>query len=146
MSFDIEKAVVERIAFFENFSRETVTLDALKKLYAPNVHYHRPFHDVDGIEEILSDYNRMFDQYDEITFKETAHAASGSTAFISWKTFVKAGKKQGEFDSVTRLLFDEKGLVKDAFVIYDTSIFYEAVPILGPLMKWVRKKHLRNRK
>lgn len=127
------------MAWIESLSKETVTLDALKKLYAPNVHYHDPFHDVDGIESIHKIYDKMFDQMDEIKIKVTGHAVNGSMAFISWKTLVTAGKKQGEFEGTTRLLFDENGLVKDSFDYCDASILFEGVPILGCIIKWIRR-------
>ena len=48
-------------------------------------------------------------------------------------------KKLETIEGTTRLVFDEKGLLKDTVNYYDASIVFETVPIFGSLLKWLRK-------
>lgn len=135
----MEKIVVDHVAWIESLSKETVSMDALKKVYSSDVHYHDPFHDVVGIDSIHKIYNGMFEQFDEVEIKVTGQAVNGTMAFVSWKMSVKAKKKQGDIEGTTRLRFDENGLIRESLDFYDASIFFEAIPVLGCLMRWIRK-------
>ena len=141
MSVSIEKILIEHVKWIEGLSKASVGTGILREIYAPDVHYCDPFHDVVGVESIHKIYEKMFDQMDEVKITVTGRAVNGNMAFVSWRMSVRKKKKRGEMEGATRLRFDEKGLVIELVDFYDASIiFEEAVPILGCFMKWLRKR------
>jgi hypothetical protein len=137
MGFDIDK----HIAWVEHLYDEQQTVEDLKQIYSLDVHYRDPFQEVIGVDRrVHAICEKVFDQMDQISIQVTGHAVNGNVAFISWKMNVTYEKKLETIEGTTRLVFDEKGLVKDTVDYYDASIVFETVSVLGSSLKWLRKR------
>lgn len=136
MSFDIDK----HITWIEHLYDEHFTVDDLKQVYSLDVHYRDPFDDVIGVDRMHAICEKAFTQMDQIIIKVTGHAVNGDVAFISWKMDAIYKKKLAMIEGTTRLVFDERGLVKDTVDFYDASIVFETIPVLGSFLKWLRKR------
>jgi len=77
---------------------------------------------------------KVFDQMDQISIQVTEHAVNGNVAFNSWKVNVTYKKKLETIEGT------KKGLVKATVDYDDASIVFETVPVLGSLLKWLRKR------
>jgi len=89
-------------------------METLQKIFAPDVYYHDPFHDVTGAESIHKIYIKVFEKMDETRIKVNGYAVNGFMAFVSLKISVSMKKKKGELEGTTCLVFDENGLVKES--------------------------------
>lgn len=130
----------EHISWLENLCKENITNEELRKVYSPEVHYRDPFQDVVGIDRVHAVFDKAFGELDDFKIKVTGHAVneSMSTAFISWRMSVTKKKKQMTLEGTTRLLFDDGGLVKESVDFTDASVLFEAIPILGFVLRWIR--------
>lgn len=129
------------VAFYE-----TVHPDALARLdaiYSPDAVFKDPFNAVRGRDAIARIFIHMFARVDHPRFIVTERVLQGNNAFLVWDFQFTAKGKAGrhwQIHGVTHLRFRDDGLVDHHRDYWDAAEeLYEKVPLLGPLMRCLRR-------
>lgn len=135
-------------------SRIEAYIDLLEGLTAGNVQLVRdycrvdvrfrdPFneaHDVDAFVAILA---KMFAKLDDIEFRVTDRAYSSDGVFLRWVFAFRAGAGSARhtIEGVSVVKFDGQGLVIEHVDYWDAaSQVYEGIPVLGPVLRAIRRR------
>lgn len=138
----IHSGVTRVIQLYEQFTPEQ--LDHLDTCYVAQAHFKDPFNDVQGIEAIRDIFAHMFDTVDEPKFIVTEQVVQGKQAFLAWEFHFKMRRwRTGQPQCIrggTLLRFNDEGLVLMHRDYWDAAEeLYEKLPILGSLMRWLRR-------
>ena len=140
MSRDAE---LERLVrFFETISPRTVRAQ-LALVYAADACFKDPFNEVRGVAAIGAIFEHMFEQVDAPRFVVTTHVLQGLEAFLTWdfkfrmKRFSRAEQC---IRGATHIVFDAQGAVSVHRDYWDAAEeLYEKLPVLGALMRWLKR-------
>jgi steroid delta-isomerase len=127
---------------------ETLRLDSiprLEQLAAPDIHYHDPFVDARGRDNVKRVFAKMFEDIDEPRFTFTHCACDGDTCFLRWHfTCRPKSIRQGLpwiCDGVTEVRFDAEGRVAAHFEHWDAGEqVYEKLPVLRAIIRLVKRR------
>ena len=141
MNREVELARLMR--FYETI--ELTTLHAqLAEVYAPNAQFKDPFNDVSGVAAIGRIFEHMFTQVDEPHFVVTTKVLEGSQAFLTWEFLFRMKRFSKETQCIlgaTHIIFDADGKVAVHRDYWDAAEeLYEKLPVLGSLMRWLKRK------
>ena len=62
-----------------------------------------------------------------------------TVAFLSWTMTYSMKGRPGSIEATTRLRFDANGKITEYFDYWDASLAYENIPVLGFLLKRLKK-------
>ena len=141
---DPYRAAVERIVLvFERISPEGVA--ALGDIYSPHAHFKDPFNDVRGLAQVQHIFAHMFVVLDNPRFVVTRQIVDGANCFLAWEF----GFRFRRFDTTTEqcvlggshLQLGPDGRILDHRDYWDVAEeLYEKLPLLGGLMRWLKKR------
>jgi ketosteroid isomerase-like protein len=139
----IHQAVQELVHFFEQLTPQD--LDRLPKLYAPDARFKDPFNEVQGLAAIERIFVHMFEALDSPHFIVSERIVQGQQCFLVWdfqfrfKSFDKTTWQTVR--GGTHLVFNEAGQVSLHRDYWDAAEeLYEKIPLLGPLMRWLKRR------
>ncbi|MBA1147808.1 nuclear transport factor 2 family protein [Ectothiorhodospiraceae bacterium WFHF3C12] len=122
-------------ALYESLTPER--LEALEPLLSPDVRFIDPFNDVTGPAAVRRVFEHMFRQCADPRFQVLHTAMSGGTGYIQWYFFCGGVRVEG----VSRVSFDAEGRVSRHEDFWDPARqLYERVPVLGALMRLLRRR------
>lgn len=133
-------------AAFENYQRAlesltVATLDSLDDLLAPNVRFVDPFHETVGRESMKTVFQRLFDSVENLNFQIEDSASSKTGVYFRWRLTALLSGKPWEVTGITRAKFNAEGRVIEHLEYWDAaSQFYERFPILGSLLRFLRRR------
>lgn len=137
----MKQAVAAYGRFFETIAPDS--LDRLDGIVAPDVRFVDPFNDVTGIEKYRAIFRHMFDTVEQPRFTILRTAIEGDTAFYRWRfSFRRKGAVEiWTIEGMSEVRFRPDGLVAEHVDHWDAaSQLYERLPVLGALLRWVRRK------
>ena len=119
-------------------------LDRLSCYYAPDAYFKDPFNEVRGIPAIRQVFAHMFATLEQPRFVVTQKLVQDEQAFIGWEFYFRmqrwSPKVQQCIQGATLLSFDGKGYVTQHRDYWDAAEeLYEKLPLLGSLMRWLRR-------
>ena len=119
-------------------------LDRLGDYFSPAARFKDPFNDVQGLAAVRAVFAHMFAVTEDPRFAILEQALSGSTGFVRWRfRFAPRGRPQAvrEIEGVSRVLFGADGRVVEHVDYWDpVEGIYDGVPLLGPLLRLVRRQ------
>jgi steroid delta-isomerase len=125
--------------FLENLTIEDIP--SLNKFVADDVLFTDPFHHVKGLENMSNIFINLFEKVTDITFSVGKYATNGSTVYFNWNLNGNLLGKPWDVKGVTRLEFNRKIQIIEHTEYWDAaSQFYEKFPILGPLLRYFRRR------
>lgn len=136
-------ASVERIV--QLYEQLTPThLRQLDRYYATDAHFKDPFNDVRGLAAITRIFDHMFETLQDPRFVVTQRLVQDQQAFLAWQFHFRLRSWRPEVEQcingATLLRFDAQGLVNQHRDYWDAAEeLYEKLPLLGTLMRWLRK-------
>jgi ketosteroid isomerase-like protein len=142
MSTDPRVTRVEQ--FFTTLTRAAVP--EVRGIYAPDAYFKDPFNEIRGVEPIERLFEHMFDQVDAPRFTIDASLVEGDQAFLTW---VFHYRRRGSATEMTirggsHLRFDPAGRVVSHRDYWDAAEeLYEKLPLLGALMRWLKRRAAR---
>jgi hypothetical protein len=129
--------------FFETLSPASVE-DGIEAVYAPDARFKDPFNDVRGIGAIRQVFRHMYEQVDAPRFVITGTVCEGDQAFLTWDFRFRLRKwHDGEqtIRGATHIQFSVDGRVALHRDYWDAAEeLYEKLPIVGGLMRWLKRK------
>lgn len=116
-------------------------INDLKEVYADDIDFKDPIHQIVGIERLHEYFLGMDGNVLEGTFDFTEETIVGSKAYMTWDMdlTMKKPAKRIQVSGITVLEFDEK-ITKHVDYFDAGAMFYENVPILAGIIRFVKKK------
>lgn len=138
-----DAALDRAITFFEALSEQDV--DRLDAIYAPDAWFKDPFNEVRGTAAIRKVFAHMFVVMDRPRFIIRDRVSDGNQAFLVWDfefRFRRGSPRSPQcIRGCTQLRFDEHGRIAYHRDFWDAAEeLYEKLPVLGALMRWLRRK------
>ena len=143
MPTDTRAAIDHLCIWFESLSPDT--LARLGEFYTADARFKDPFNEVQGIPAITRVFEHMFHSLSEPRFVVTGRLVDGAQCFLTWEFRFRFLR----FDTVTQqvvrggshLRLTPDGRVSNHRDYWDAAEeLYEKLPVLGGLMRWLRKK------
>jgi steroid Delta-isomerase len=127
--------------YLECLTAETVP--QMAELVASDVRFIDPFHDVSGAASMQRVFAAIFVSLKNVRFTVIDRSWSGNAWYLRWH--FEGERHQGgqifAFDGMSELSFDAEGRVCLYRDHWDAaSGFYEKLPVLGVLLRWLRRK------
>lgn len=117
------------------------TVDVLAALYAEGAHFRDPFNDVRGRAAVARIFSHMFEQVDAPRFEVHSAMSEGADAWLDWTMHLELRGRAMKIEGATRLRFDGAGQVAEHRDYWDAAQeLYEKLPLVGGLMRWLRRK------
>lgn len=128
------------VAAYEGLTRETVP--ALLALYGEQATFKDPFNEVHGHAAIGRVFTHMFDTLREPRFDVTVCTCEGDTTFLVWDfRFLRDGGEPMLVRGASHLRFQPDGRVALHRDYWDAAEeLYAKLPVLGALMRWLRRR------
>lgn len=126
--------------WFETLSLES--LASIDAVFTPDARFADPFSDVRGPKQIARIFTHMFERAPDACFLVRERAFSGSTWFLYWEmTFTSKGGKPWRIEGTSRIKLAADGRVAEHVDYWDAGKqFYEHLPLLGPVLRLVRRR------
>lgn len=131
------------IAYYNNFSKETV--DSLLDLVTEDVHFKDPFNELRSAKGMLAAMRDVFETANEPRFVVLDSLADNKHCYIKWDFYFRPKKiktkEPWHVRGLSELKFSEDGRIASHIDYWDAAEgFYEKVPVLGGLMRFVKKR------
>jgi hypothetical protein len=140
---DTRQATQNLATFFETLSPHSVA--QLHTVYDPQARFKDPFNEVQGLPDIERIFQHMYAALEQPHFVVSAQVVDGAQAFLTWEFRFRFKR----FDTTTlqavrgasHVVFNEQGLVTLHRDYWDAAEeLYEKLPLLGGLMRWLKKR------
>ena len=134
-----QHALTSYIIFFEQMKREDLV--RLPEFFADQARFKDPFNDVTGIEQINKVFHHMFEVLDTPKFIIYEAVLESDVAYIKWNFTGASNAKQLKFVGLSRVVFNDRGLVSEHVDYWDASEqFYMKLPVIGSILRFIRNK------
>jgi len=134
--------VAPLVAFFETLTSDSVA--RMGEFYAAEVWFKDPFNEVQGLGEVQRIFSHMFVALDRPRFVVTTEVQGERQCFLTWDFEFYLRRKGAVLQTIrgsSHLKFNEAGQVVYHRDYWDAAEeLYEKLPVLGGLMRWLRKK------
>lgn len=119
-------------------------LETLARIYHPEARFEDPFHTVHGLAAIEAVFARMYQRLDDPRFEVRRCLEQGRDCVLLWDFVFRLPGRSGppqRLAGASHLALDAEGLIVDHVDHWDPARgLYEHLPVLGPLMRWVRRR------
>ncbi len=132
--------------FLETFSQiDGENLDLLGEIYAPDIHFIDPVHEVRGIGELEHYFSSLYKSVESLNFNFRHSLCQDTEAYVSWvMTFSHpriGGGRTIELPGVSRLTFNGEQKVRRHHDYFDLgAMLYEHLPIIGSVTKTIKRR------
>ena len=136
-----ERELQRLVHFFTTIS--PASLPGLGDIYAAGARFKDPFNDVYGLPAIAAIFAHMFRQVDAPRFVVTGTVLQEEQAFLTWEfrfRMKRFSREEHCIEGGTHVLFDADGKVSVHRDYWDAAEeLYEKLPVLGSLMRWLKR-------
>ncbi len=137
-----QAAASKYLSFLSRMSAGSV--GELATYCAPDVHFRDPFHDVIGVDRYVAVCAAMFEAMHVDAF-EVATTHLGETCCFEWILRYRfrgrlLANAAGSIPGASVVRFNASGLVAAQVDYWDAGVLYARMPLLGPLVRAVRKR------
>ena len=137
------ESIARLVRFFESMS--PADAQRMDGFYAPDAWFKDPFNEVRGVRDISRIFSHMFEQVDAPRFVVTQTVVQGRSAMLTWdfnfsfKPPLRSGPQR--IRGCSHLRLDANGQVAFHRDYWDAAEeLYEKLPLLGGLMRWLRRR------
>lgn len=137
---DTATASLQRIArLFEQLRADQ--LDVLGQIYSPQATFQDPFNRVQGLPAITAQFAHMYAKLHAPRFAVREVTVQGLVGWMTWDFHfaLRAGAQAHCIAGATRFSLDAQGLVIDHRDYWDACDFYATVPVLGAVVRRLKK-------
>jgi len=132
-------ALNDYVTLFENMNRGN--LIHLDRFFTSNAHFKDPFNEVHGLDKIRLIFEHMFNTLDNPIFHVDEAVLSNDIAYIKWKFNAQLKSKHILLVGLSRVVFNDQGLVSEHIDYWDASEqFYMKLPLIGALMRFIQRQ------
>ena len=136
-------AVEQIVERFEHLTPSA--LQSFDTLYAPQARFIDPFNDVTGVGAIVQIFRHMFATLVQPRFVVTGRIVQGAQCFLTWEFHFQFRQYQrGQAQCIrggSHLVLDADGRIVLHRDYWDAAQeLYEKLPLMGPLLRWLRRR------
>jgi hypothetical protein len=140
---EAEREAIGRFdAFFGDVTVESIR-SQIDGFYAPDVYFNDTLKTLRGRQAVEAYFIRMPQHADFVRAKVIDNSRSGANYYVRWIMDVryKGAKETVSTMGMTLLRFDKQGRVVLHQDFWDSSAgFYEHLPVLGGVIRWIKSK------
>lgn len=128
--------------FFETLTSD-VSLEDFKEVYAQNVHFRDPFHNVTNVGDVYEIFQQMFKRLDSPTFRVIEYIGKENVGYIKWRFIFKFKGENAlqSFVGVSRIMIDKEDKISEHVDFWDAGEhIYGKLPLLGTIIRWIKQK------
>ncbi|MGF1734531.1 nuclear transport factor 2 family protein [Photobacterium satsumensis] len=119
-------------------------LSVLQHIYHNEVVFEDPAHRIEGWDQLLNYYTRLFDAVEYCRFDISEHVCHGNIAYLQWvMTFkhprLQSGKRR-LVNGCSRLEFIDGKVIHHRDYFDMGEMLYEGVPILGQIVRHLKAR------
>ena len=139
----MEQTVDQLVQYFENMNPARVA--RMGEFYAPQDWFKDPFNEVQGLAQVQHIFSHMYVALDKPRFVVTQRVVDGQQCFLTWDFEFYFRNRRGALLQTIRgtshLKFNAAAQVVYHRDYWDAAEeLYEKLPLLGSLMRWLKKK------
>lgn len=130
----------------ENFKSYFIEMDlnnpsALDEIYAPEIVFKDPIHEIKGLDQLKEYFGKLNQNLVEGSFHFTDESMVDDKAYLSWTMDLelKRPRKRVEASGISVLHVRDK-IISQRDYFDAGELFYEQVPILGGIIRMLKKK------
>ncbi len=139
MRAEIHRAVAALAAWYETLTPES--LARVGEHYAANAWFKDPFNEASGLEEIRRVFAHMFEALAEPHFAVHERVVNDEGALLTWVFSFRLRGRALHVRGASHLKFNSRGKVVYHRDYWDTGEeLYAKLPVLGALMRWLRRR------
>lgn len=130
------------ITFFETLD-EKVSLDDFQSIYAHGVHFKNPFYAIHDVSALYHFFQDLYQKVDSPEIVISESVSEGKIMYLKWTLhFSFRDREEAQnIEGVSRIVFDTRGKIREHTDFWDAAEnIYETLPLLGTVMRWVKKK------
>ena len=139
---DLREAVQRLADFYARLQPQD--LDRLDRYYTPDARFKDPFNEVRGLAEIEGIFAHMFVALDAPRFVMRDVLVQGDQCFLSWDFLFRMRRFRHDEQCIrgaTHLRLAADGRIAEHRDYWDAAEeLYEKLPVLGALMRWLKRK------
>lgn len=135
------KVLQDYIAYYESLSPRTLPL--LETMAEPGMTFQDPFNTVRGVDVVMRIFEHMFESVETPKFRVLDYGWSerGQSAYIKWIFGYSLKGLYREMEGMSEVTFSQGGKIASHVDYWDAATyFYEHIPILGAVIRWVKGK------
>jgi hypothetical protein len=140
---NLEKRFLEYLQAFENLNRDNLSSDLIPR-FSATAEFKDPFNHVFNSADISTIFEHMFNQVQQPKFEVLNKSFQFPIGMAYWKFSFKTSAKDNESKEIigmSRIELNEYGQVIKHIDYWDSSEYvYEKVPLLGTLIRLVKKR------
>lgn len=137
--YDASAAAENLARFYQTLT--PLSLTRIDAFYAEQAQFKDPFNDVSGLPAITRIFEHMFATVETPRFVVTTRIAEGRQAMLGWDFHLQLRGRALVIRGVSHVRFDDDGKVLVHRDYWDAAEeFYARLPILGALMRVLRRK------
>lgn len=126
-------------AYFEQLQR--ADLARIGEVYTDDASFKDPFNEVRGTTAIVRIFEHMFDTLEAPRFVIHEAVAQGAQGFLTWHFVFRRGGGEFVVRGASHLRFGADGRIEMHRDYWDAAEeLYEKLPLLGGLMRWLRRR------
>ncbi|MBN4081570.1 nuclear transport factor 2 family protein [bacterium AH-315-C07] len=116
-------------------------ISVLNEIYSDKILFVDPIHEINGIENLKAYFNKLNKNLIQGSFLFTDESIIDNKAYLSWelKLNLKKPNKSVKASGISILTFEEK-IIKHRDYFDAGELFYENVPVLGGIIRFLKKK------
>lgn len=136
---ELTSALDRYCAFFEQLLPSDI--ERFDQIYAPNVRFKDPFHDVCELTQIQTIFAHMFSVAPDARFIIQQSFTNETSAMIIWTMTMTVRQQAISIQGSTHLVFDEQGLVTLHRDYWDTGEeLFSKLPYIGAPTRWLMRQ------
>lgn len=137
-----EAHIARIVALFEGLKREDVA--RIAEVYTPDARFKDPFNEVQGTAAIQRIFEHMFVALDGPRFVIRERIVQGQQCFLTWDFLFRMKRFDRREQCIrggSHLVLAEDGRIALHRDYWDAAEeLYEKLPVLGGLMRWLKKR------
>jgi limonene-1,2-epoxide hydrolase len=137
-----KKAIEKFYDFYKVFSGDVIR-KAIKDVYAENAYFRDGFREVQGIENLEKYFLSSTETFHECTFDIQDVASHEGNYYYRWvmNLFLKRNKDEKlQAVGMSHVRYDKNGKIIFQQDYWDTGVIFEKIPVLGPIITWIRNR------
>ena len=144
LSTESARVAAQRIAgFFETLT--PTSLDRLDAFYSPDARFKDPFNEVQGLAAVRGVFHHMYQSLAQPRFAIKDCLVDGDQCLMTWDFRFRSRRLRAGAPQTVRggshLLLAADGRIRDHRDYWDAAEeLYEKLPLLGTLMRWLRRR------
>lgn len=117
------------------------SISVLNEIYSEDIVFKDPIHEIHGIENLKSYFQKLNENLVEGIFHFTDESIVNNKVFLSWEMNLKLKrpKKDVKASGISVLLIEDK-IISQRDYFDAGGLFYENIPVLGGIIRSVKKK------